>query len=96
MALIECPDCQKEVSDSAPSCPNCGAPISQGAESNRRMCKKCGRETIHKAPKTSHILHFILTIVTAGFWAIVWLIIALNNKTKSKCSVCGNMPGVFG
>jgi hypothetical protein len=26
MALIKCPDCGKEVSDIAPSCPNCGRP----------------------------------------------------------------------
>ena len=24
MALIECPDCKKQVSDTAPSCPGCG------------------------------------------------------------------------
>ena len=96
MALIQCPECKKEISDSAPSCPNCGVPISQGSESNMRMCKKCKRETIHSAPKTAHIIHFILTIVTAGFWAIIWLIVALNNKTKAKCSVCGNMRGITG
>jgi hypothetical protein len=28
MALISCPDCAREISDKAPSCPNCGAPIS--------------------------------------------------------------------
>lgn len=27
MALIPCPACNKEVSDSAPSCPSCGEPI---------------------------------------------------------------------
>ena len=27
MALIKCPDCEKEVSDAAPYCPNCGRPI---------------------------------------------------------------------
>lgn len=27
MGLIKCPDCEREVSDRAPSCPNCGAPI---------------------------------------------------------------------
>ena len=27
MALINCPDCKKEVSENAPACPNCGAPI---------------------------------------------------------------------
>lgn len=28
MALINCPECGKEVSDKASSCPNCGYPIS--------------------------------------------------------------------
>jgi hypothetical protein len=27
MALINCPDCNTAVSDSAPACPNCGRPI---------------------------------------------------------------------
>lgn len=27
MALITCPDCSREVSDRAPACPHCGAPI---------------------------------------------------------------------
>lgn len=27
MALIECPECNKEISDKANSCPNCGCPI---------------------------------------------------------------------
>lgn len=28
MPLIKCPDCNKDISDSAPSCPNCGRPNS--------------------------------------------------------------------
>lgn len=28
MALIKCPECGKQVSDKASSCPNCGCPIS--------------------------------------------------------------------
>ena len=27
MALVKCPDCQKEHSDLAQACPNCGRPI---------------------------------------------------------------------
>ena len=27
MALIKCPDCQKDVSDKAEKCPFCGCPI---------------------------------------------------------------------
>lgn len=26
MPMINCPDCSKEMSDSAPTCPNCGRP----------------------------------------------------------------------
>lgn len=34
MALIECPECGKEVSDSAVSCPNCGFGIAALKEKN--------------------------------------------------------------
>lgn len=30
MALIKCPECGKEISDKAASCPNCGFPIAKG------------------------------------------------------------------
>jgi len=29
MALITCPDCSNQVSDSAPSCPKCGRPVTK-------------------------------------------------------------------
>lgn len=29
MALISCPECEKEVSDKAKSCPNCGFPFKE-------------------------------------------------------------------
>ena len=28
MALIKCPECDKQISDKAHSCPNCGCPMS--------------------------------------------------------------------
>jgi hypothetical protein len=34
MALIECEDCGREVSDRAPACPNCGAPIAAAEDKN--------------------------------------------------------------
>jgi hypothetical protein len=33
MALINCPECQKEISNKATSCPNCGYPISESKTS---------------------------------------------------------------
>ena len=32
MALIKCPDCNKEVSSSATVCPNCGYPIAEQSD----------------------------------------------------------------
>ena len=32
MALITCPECGKEVSDKAATCPNCGCPLHQSQQ----------------------------------------------------------------
>lgn len=32
--------------------------------------------------KTSHVLHFLLSIITAGIWIIPWIMIASNNSFK--------------
>lgn len=34
MALINCPECGKEISDKAASCPNCGCPIANDQQEN--------------------------------------------------------------
>jgi hypothetical protein len=34
VALIQCEDCGRDVSDRAPACPNCGAPVTQAADNN--------------------------------------------------------------
>lgn len=48
MAMMECPECGKEVSDKAASCPNCGAPIAatpHGAASAGREPDGVSRST---------------------------------------------------
>lgn len=34
--------------------------------------------------RPNHILHLILTLVTFGFWAIVWLIIGLSSRETRR------------
>lgn len=46
MALIECSECGKQVSDKANSCPNCGNPISQSKE-EYLCCPKCKSRELH-------------------------------------------------
>lgn len=36
MALINCPECGKEISDKASNCPNCGATV------KKKFCQHCG------------------------------------------------------
>ena len=35
MALIQCPECGKQISDKAPACPNCGAPVGEYIDNNQ-------------------------------------------------------------
>lgn len=59
-------------------------------------CASCGKVTLHIQPSTSHLLHFLLSLITAGFWAIIWGITAANNASQATCTVCGRMRGIFG
>jgi len=34
--------------------------------------------------RTNHVLHLLLSIVTAGIWIPVWILVALNNADKRR------------
>lgn len=60
MALINCPECGKEISDQASSCPNCGVTInsntSQPIDTNMNKgsikCPKCGSTNLQAISDT--------------------------------------------
>lgn len=41
MALIKCKDCENEISDSAESCPKCGAPVPKAISDDEEQCPFC-------------------------------------------------------
>lgn len=58
MALIKCPECNKEISDKAMDCPNCGFPIQEFKKpkfstTGYNICPKCGYldDSTHSCPK---------------------------------------------
>lgn len=61
-----------------------------------KPCRKCAKPTLHVQPSTSHVLHLLLAIISAGLWVPVWLLVAMNNHTKAQCTACGRAKGVFG
>lgn len=34
--------------------------------------------------KTSHVLHLLLSIITAGLWLPIWLLVAFSNVIERK------------
>lgn len=86
--LMGCPDCGREISINAPTCPGCGAPIASAQKVVTRgdTVPYSPQEVavmISKKPKTSHLLHLVLSLLTLGFWIIVWFIVALSNSIES-------------
>ena len=81
MALINCPECNAQMSDSATSCPHCGKPVvsSQVAASSVQNTKVCPETHLAKA--------IVLTIICCwplGIPAIV------NAASVSSEFVAGN------
>jgi len=50
-------------------------------------CKTCG-DTLVRRKGTNHILHLILTLLTAGLWVIIWILLSIKIGGW-KCSKCG-------
>ncbi len=88
MALINCPDCNKEVSDSAPVCPGCGSPIATKQEMPKKgnFIPYTSTEVavmLSKKKKTSHLLHLFLTCITVGLWSVMWILVAISNANEN-------------
>jgi hypothetical protein len=67
MALISCPDCSGEVSDRAPACPKCGAPIAARDAGGAAV-------TTTQATSQSLKLQMVLGAVTFFIGVVVWLV----------------------
>jgi len=52
-------------------------------------CRSCKTRSVVFRPGTSHLLHLLLSIITAGIWLIVWLLAAIKIGGW-RCSTCGS------
>lgn len=63
-----------------------------GVEKSRRYCPEDDRMVLAEKPGTNHVLHLILTLLTVGFWVIIWVMVSLNNASNSyRCPHCGTV-----
>jgi len=54
------------------------------------FCTLCQKQVLIKRDGPNHVLHLILTICTCGFWAVIWILMAISAACgKWRCSQCG-------
>jgi DNA-directed RNA polymerase subunit RPC12/RpoP len=53
-------------------------------------CSHCKKKVKVRKNKLNHIFHFIMTIITLGIWAIIWIFLALSNAFEWRCVNCGH------
>lgn len=87
MALIKCPECDKEVSDKASSCPNCGYPINNTISINNTS----NYAQIRIACKTKTIK---VDGISTSHGSIVN--ISVNGSRSILLSAWGGAVGAFG
>ena len=59
MALISCPECEKEISDKADACPHCGFPLSDGSATPVSAITPESRQRIRLAGMISRVLQVL-------------------------------------
>lgn len=90
MALINCPECGKEISDKAISCPHCGNPMNQPVQNEEYLCcPKCHSRELHTEQKGFSGGKALAGAVVAG--GIGLLAGTIGSKdVQITCLKCGN------
>lgn len=91
MALINCPECGKQISDKAISCPNCGIPINQQSQQAEEYlcCPKCGSRELHAEHRGfSGGKALAGALLTGGIGLLAGTI--GSKETQITCLKCGN------
>ena len=79
MALIECPECENQISSTAASCPQCGAPIagSAGAGTPLATTQLTGKRLKAQVVLLSALVFYV---------ALIWFIFAIVAASQSNAS----------
>lgn len=56
---------------------------------SNKFCKVCGKNVKITRNGRNHILHLLLTLITAGLWLLVWIPLLLTSEPW-RCNECGN------
>jgi hypothetical protein len=52
-------------------------------------CPNCNDVRPFRRNVPNHVMHLLLTLLTMGFWLIVWILVALSSEPYI-CTTCGH------
>lgn len=57
-------------------------------DESMKECSHCGKKVVARRNGTNHMMHFLLTLLTAGIWTIIWFMSCIKFGGWT-CSECG-------
>ena len=60
-----------------------------GIKTKGAHCNTCDKSVMAQSNKPNHLLHFIISVFTAGLWIIPWIIITFAGIGGYRCTSCG-------
>lgn len=67
MAIINCPDCRKRISDHAPACKHCGLPLGEmSSDEIKNVARRRWRKRVYTARNTAYL--GMATLVAGAIW----------------------------
>lgn len=60
-----------------------------GIKKAQRFCPNEQKLVLGEKKTPNHVLHLLLTIVTAGFWLPIWVLLAIWPRPY-RCPSCGS------
>ena len=98
MSLIKCPECGKEISDIAESCPNCGYPIKRKLNSNSSIKLNEVNKKNHKKSEmqTARLIVSIIMLVLSIFVLFQSAAVGMANSIDNPTGDDGTIGLMFG
>lgn len=60
-----------------------------GEERGNGWCEQCNAQRMVARKTPNHLLHLILTVLTCGLWAAVWILTSIRFGGW-RCTTCGS------